>query len=283
MITTPKKSRPAMNQNSPGVYFVQTDLHGVIASVNDFFARNTGLLPEKLINTFFPFYLENGWFIFDAIDIESLTSTGATLEFEIPIFFNGRIISTQWFLNACPSACKTHFLLQWIGIEKHTVAEGKKSVNCNGAAPETTSGKSTAKAPAESETQFMNMADAAPVMIWLTDENEKITYVNKCWTDFTGIRFSELAGKDWDILIHPADLTGVISQYEKGYSEKAPLSIVYRLQHKTGEYRWVLANAVPRFPDNGPFAGYMGSVVDIHDRKLAEEKIAFQAGLIENV
>jgi len=90
MITTPKKSRPAMNQYSPGVYFVQTDLHGVIASVNDFFASNIGLSPQKLLNTFFPFYLENGWFIFDALDIEALTVSGATLEYDIPIFFNGR-------------------------------------------------------------------------------------------------------------------------------------------------------------------------------------------------
>lgn len=286
MITTPKKSRPAMNQYSPGVYFVQTDLHGVITSVNDFFARNTGLQPDKLINTFFPFYLENGWFIFDAIDMESLTGSGSTLEYEIPIFFNGRIISTQWFLSACQSACKTYFVLQWIGIEKQVAAGTAASVKMmsgNMTARENKSGKDAARTPGKNETQFMMMADAAPVMIWLTDEYDKFTYVNKYWTDFTGIQFSELSGNDWNILIHPADMPGVIAQYDKGYREKTPLSLVYRLQHKSGEYRWVLANAVPRFHDTGLFAGYMGSVVDIHDRKLAEEKIAFQAGLIENV
>src|SRR2546421_11113679 len=100
MITTPKKSRPAMNQHSPGVYFVQTDLHGVIGSVNDLFVRSIGLSHEKLLNTFFPFYLENGWFIFEGIDITSLINTAHTLEYDIPIFFNGRIIQTQWFVDA---------------------------------------------------------------------------------------------------------------------------------------------------------------------------------------
>ncbi|HSC39036.1 MAG TPA: PAS domain S-box protein, partial [Chitinophagaceae bacterium] len=115
------------------------------------------------------------------------------------------------------------------------------------------------------------------------DENDKITYVNKCWTDFTGIRFSELSDNDWNILIHPADLPAVFEQFDQAGAAKPALSMVYRLQYKTGEYRWVLANAVPRFSDGGGFLGYMGSVVDIHDRKLAEEKIAFQASLIENV
>ena len=123
----------------------------------------------------------------------------------------------------------------------------------------------------------------ALVMIWLSNENDKITYVNNYWTDFTGIKFTGFSDNDWNILIHPNDLPEVLAQYEKGFKERAALSMVYRLQYKTGEYRWVLSNAMPRFLDNGAFVGYMGSVVDIHDRKLAEEKIAFQASLIENV
>lgn len=269
-----------MNQYSPGVYFVQTDLHGVISSVNDLFARSIGLSPEKLLNTFFPFYLENGWFIFEGIDITSLISTGHTLEYDVPIFFNGRIISTQWFVNA---AAPGGSALQWMGVEKQpggvTHEQQKKSTRREtGPAPE-----EPAPAPQGEKERFLTMADTAPVMIWLSDENDKITYVNNCWTDFTGIRFAGLSDNDWNILIHPADLPGVFEQFEKGSRDKTPLSMVYRLQHHTGEYRWVLANAVPRYSDKGDFAGYMGSVVDIHERKLAEEKIAFQANLIENV
>ncbi|MBS1564357.1 MAG: PAS domain-containing protein, partial [Bacteroidetes bacterium] len=285
MITTPKKSRPAMNQHSPGVYFVQTDLHGVITSVNDLFARSLGLSSEKLLNTFFPFYLENGWFIFEGIDITSLVDKGHTLEFEVSIFFNGRIIATQWFVNALAQSVHGP-LLQWMGVEKQslsnrTTVSEQRSAKKN--IPKTAIPHEPGVTPNEEKERFLTMADTAPVMIWLSDENDKITYVNKCWIDFTGIRFIELSDNDWSILVHPADLPGLFDQLEKGSRDKAPLSMVYRLQHYSGEYRWVLANAVPRFLDNGAFAGYMGSVVDIHERKLAEEKIAFQANLIENV
>jgi len=263
-----------MNQHSPGVYFVQTDLHGVITSVNDLFACSIGLSAQKLLDTFFPFYLENGWFIFEGIDITSLVENGQTLEYDISIFFNGRIISTQWFVSALSQGSKGP-VMQWMGVEKQPGAgmHDQKKAAVMHAAP-----------PAQGEKErFLIMADTAPIMIWLSDENDRITYVNKYWIDFTGIRFAELSDNDWNILVHPADLPGLFEQLEKGSRDKTPLSMVYRLQYNTGEYRWVLANAVPRFLDNGDFAGYMGSVVDIHERKLAEEKIAFQANLIENV
>jgi PAS domain S-box-containing protein len=136
----------------------------------------------------------------------------------------------------------------------------------------------------ESEERFRNMADTAPVMIWLSDENDKTTYVNKFFTDFTGIKIPEaLEDEGWSEVIYSDDLHIGIDEYKKGIKEKKPLSLVYRLKCRTGEYRWVLDNAVPRFLDDGTFLGYIGSIVDIHDRKLGEEKIRFQADLIENV
>ena len=135
----------------------------------------------------------------------------------------------------------------------------------------------------ESEARFRNMADTAPVMIWLSDANDKTIYVNKYWTDFTGIKPSEAMDDGWNKVIHPDDWHIGVDEYKREFVQKKPVSLVYRLKHRTGQYHWVLDNAVPRFLDDGVFLGYIGSVVDIHDRKLSEEKIRFQADLIENV
>ncbi|MEO5682542.1 MAG: PAS domain S-box protein [Chitinophagaceae bacterium] len=134
----------------------------------------------------------------------------------------------------------------------------------------------------ESEERFRNMADNAPVMIWVSDENDKTTYVNKYWTDFTGIDAAAAWGDGWDKVIHPGDIHIGIGEYKKGFQEKKPVSLIYRLKYRTGEYRWVLDKSIPRFLDDGTFLGYIGSLVDIHDYKMAEEKISFQARLIEN-
>lgn len=134
----------------------------------------------------------------------------------------------------------------------------------------------------ESEARFRNMADNAPVMIWVSNESDKTVYVNKYWTDFTGISAAEAWGDGWNKVIHPADMEIAIAEYKKRFLEKTPVSLMYRLKYRTGEYRWVLDKSIPRFLDDGTFLGYIGSLVDIHDYELAEEKIRFQAGLIEN-
>ncbi|MFT3932481.1 MAG: PAS domain S-box protein [Chitinophagaceae bacterium] len=134
----------------------------------------------------------------------------------------------------------------------------------------------------ESEERFRNMADNAPVMIWVSNAEDKTTYVNKYWTDFTGISAVEACGDGWNKVIHPGDIHIGIGEYKKGYMQKKPVSLIYRLKYRTGEYRWVLDKSIPRYLENGVFLGYIGSLVDIHDYKMAEEKISFQARLIEN-
>ena len=45
----------------------------------------------------------------------------------------------------------------------------------------------------------------------------------------------------------------------------------YRLRRHDGEYRWILDAGVPRFNQDGSFAGYIGSGVDVTERKRAED------------
>ena len=134
----------------------------------------------------------------------------------------------------------------------------------------------------ESEERFRNMADNAPVMIWVSNAEDRTIYVNKYWTDFTGISAAEAWGDGWNKVIHPGDIHIGIGEYKKGYLEKKPVSLIYRLKYRTGEYRWVLDKSIPRYLEDGTFLGYIGSLVDIHDYKMAEETISFQARLIEN-
>src|SRR6267142_3159969 len=55
----------------------------------------------------------------------------------------------------------------------------------------------------------------------------------------------------------------------------------FRLHRADGQYRWVLNSAVPRFEGDRTFAGYIGSLIDITDRRLAEERIRYQAALLD--
>lgn len=135
----------------------------------------------------------------------------------------------------------------------------------------------------EGEERFRQFADAAPVIIWVADDLDNTIYVNKCFEQFTGITYSEIGGDGWEKIIHDSDVSIACEKYKRYFKYREPVVLEYRLKNKDNEYRWVLDHGVPRFLEDGTFVGYIGSIVDIHDRKLAEEKIRFQVQVMQDV
>ncbi|MDP2358708.1 MAG: PAS domain S-box protein [Beijerinckiaceae bacterium] len=125
----------------------------------------------------------------------------------------------------------------------------------------------------ESEARFRNMADNAPVMMWVTDETGHCNYLNPRWYEFTGQSKEEALGIGWTKAIHPDDQEIAKRTFLSENAARCGFRIEYRLRRRDGEFRWVIDAASPRFGDNGAFMGYVGSVIDIHDRRVAEERM----------
>ncbi len=126
----------------------------------------------------------------------------------------------------------------------------------------------------ESEERFRLVANTAPVMIWMSDPCGSCTYVNKPWLDFTGGGAEGNLGEGWKERIHPDDLDAMWMKSRGGFERRESIEVQYRVKRHDGEYRWILDTSVPRFDPDGTFAGYIGSCIDITDRKLAEEAMA---------
>ncbi len=126
----------------------------------------------------------------------------------------------------------------------------------------------------ESEERFRNVADTAPVMIWIVDPDKQCTYVNKRGVDFSGRSMNQLLGDGWTQGIHPEDYDAVVETYMTTLEHREPLELEYRLRRSDGEYRWVYSSGVPRFSADGTFLGYIGSAIDITERK--ESEVALQ-------
>lgn len=124
-----------------------------------------------------------------------------------------------------------------------------------------------------SENRFRHMADSAPVLIWMSDKEPLVTFVNKQCTDFTGLSMEAMLGERWLELIHEDDRQRCIDIYNAAYARKEPFVYEYRIRHADGEFHWLYSTSAPRFASNGEFLGYIGSCVDITDRKLAEESV----------
>ena len=122
----------------------------------------------------------------------------------------------------------------------------------------------------ESERRFRTVADSAPVMIWMSDLEKKCTYVNKVWLDYTGKTLAEELGLGWKNEVHPDDQKAIDHHYETAFAAEKAFSTEYRLRRSDGEYRWVFSRAIPHLSAEGVFLGYIGSCVDISERKEAE-------------
>jgi PAS domain S-box-containing protein len=122
----------------------------------------------------------------------------------------------------------------------------------------------------ESEERFRNMADSAPVLIWLSDVNKHRYYFNKSWLDFTGRKMEEEIGTGWSKGVHLNDLQSYLETYINAFDAREEFRMEYRLKNYDDEYLWVLDIGIPRFTSEGHFVGYIGSCIDISDRKQVE-------------
>ena len=130
----------------------------------------------------------------------------------------------------------------------------------------------------ESESRFMLAAKSAPVMIWMSGTDRLCTYFSEPWLEFTGRSLEAEMGNGWTEGVHPDDLKQCMSTFVDSFDRRVPFQMQYRLRRHDGEYRWIFDTGVPRFDEEGLFVGYIGSCVDITDRKLAEEALNSLSG-----
>ncbi|HEU4453077.1 MAG TPA: PAS domain S-box protein, partial [Longimicrobium sp.] len=129
----------------------------------------------------------------------------------------------------------------------------------------------------ESEARFRAMADNAPVLIWMAGPDALRTYFNRFWLEFTGRPLERETGNGWAEGVHPDDYQRCLTVYLASVEARRPFQVEYRLRRHDGDHRWVLDHGVPRFTPDGSFAGFIGSCVDITERREAEEQQRFLA------
>lgn len=123
----------------------------------------------------------------------------------------------------------------------------------------------------ESEHRFRKMADSAPVMLWMTDAAGDCAYVNKQWRELTGVE-PKCSGPCWLDVVHPDDAETVHQVVRRALDRREPFRVEYRMQRHDGSYGWALDTGIPRFDGGGELLGFIGSVIDITDRKTIEQE-----------
>jgi PAS domain S-box-containing protein len=125
----------------------------------------------------------------------------------------------------------------------------------------------------ESEARFLEVADAAPVLIWISDVTKKCVWFNKPWLEFTGRSIEQDMGVGWVDGVHPEDIDACVAVYNDAFDRHAPYRTEYRRRRRDGEWRVLDATGVPRFA-GGAFVGFIGSCIDVTDQRAATRALS---------
>jgi len=119
---------------------------------------------------------------------------------------------------------------------------------------------------------FRVMADASPVLIWMTDNHGRMTFLNKPWLELTGSKRRKVPASRWSTRVHPDDLQGLMRIFRSAAAAKQAFKVEFRIRCRDGECRWISTTGAPRYRGK-VFAGYIGSAVDITLRKRGEQAL----------
>lgn len=137
---------------------------------------------------------------------------------------------------------------------------------------ETTGQVIAERALRENEGRFRALLDAAPAMMWVTDREGNCTHLNRSWYSFTGQTEATGLGKGWLDAVHPQDREPAAARFAEAVAAQEAFSLEYRLRRADGQWRWAIDAAHPRLDEAGQYLGHVGSVLDITDRRAAEER-----------
>jgi PAS domain S-box-containing protein len=142
----------------------------------------------------------------------------------------------------------------------------------------------------ETEQRFRAIADSAPVLIICSGADGASSFVNKTWLDFTGRSLEQELSDGGAGCVHPESRTIVYETYWRAFQAREPVTVEFLMRRHDGEYRWMLCRGVPRFLEDGTFAGFVATLVDFtnHYKAIAEVQkhtlcaatVAKAAGLI---
>jgi PAS domain S-box-containing protein len=254
-----ERFRLAMNNVASGVYTL--DLNGLVTYVNPaaeamFGWTNAELLGRKMHDV--THYMHPDGSPFPASDCPGLQvlQEGVELREQEDMFIrkDGSFLAVVYSASPLTTEGKTVGIV--VGFRDDTLRrEAERAVR-------------------ESEARFRLVANAAPVLLWMSGVDKRCTFVNDGWLEFTGRSLEEELGSGWAQDVHPDDVERCLETYATAFDRREPFLMEYRVRRHDGEYRWVFDQGVPRFNADASFAGYIGSCVDVTERKLAEEALS---------
>ena len=167
--------------------------------------------------------------------------------------------------------------VRWIHARGRVYFEGdgdrRRAVHLTGVNNDITERKQAEDALRKSEEEFRSLVDSSLDMVWVTDTEGGISFVNRTFRDFFSISQEEVLGDGWQSLIHPEDRPAYVGAFLRAFRERVPFRAEARVRRADGEWRRVDSHGGPRFSASGEYLGHLGISPDITESKRLEESL----------
>jgi PAS domain S-box-containing protein len=125
----------------------------------------------------------------------------------------------------------------------------------------------------ESEARFRDLADNISQIAWIADAQGGISWLNRRWTDYTGVAPAELSDQDWKQYVHPEHTKRVFTRLQRSWESGEPWEDTFPLRGREGGYRWFLSRAMPIRNADGAILRWFGTCTDVTRQRAAEEAL----------
>jgi PAS domain S-box-containing protein len=161
--------------------------------------------------------------------------------------------------------------MRWIAARGRVEFDAHhKPMKLRGVALDITARKLAEEQARESEKRFLSTVNSAPVLIWMSEPDKGCVFVNQPLLEFLGRTMDQMQGRGWSDVVHPEDLENCLKTINEAFDIRKPFMIEYRMRRNDGQFRWILDQGVPRYDARKQFLGYIGSCVDVTERREAE-------------
>ncbi|RZU35772.1 PAS domain-containing protein [Edaphobacter modestus] len=138
---------------------------------------------------------------------------------------------------------------------------------------DTTPLKAAEMALQQSEQEMQRFMDTVPTIIWSMSPDGNAAFVNKAGRELTGASLEDVQNGKWIEYLHPEDRELVSQEIAKALATGNSYGAAYRLQIQDGTCHWFLSRAEPSRDNHGNIVRWFGVTLDIHDRKVAEDRL----------
>ncbi|WP_198368367.1 PAS domain-containing sensor histidine kinase [Roseomonas sp. KE0001] len=229
-----------------------------LVEVNDAFLRMTGFTREEALGKTWQELTPPEFFPASHKAVYEVTTLGEATPYEKQYYGkNGR----RWWGLLAPRRINDHEVVEFVlDVTDRKVAE---------------------QAARESDQRFRQLTELSPALVWFSNPDGQLTYLNQHYYDLTGSTPEQALGDGWKRAVHPDDLPRICAAWQDARSREMPYDVEFRLRRHDGEYRWYSSRATAQRDEAGHIIGWLGSNADITPMKEAEQVLRASAEALE--